>query len=325
MKNKPKNNIIFVFFVLTFVSLKLTAQIDIHSQYYFNEAELNPAMTGLIENKWRIKHFRRYETHDSYTANKNTIYADMKFAFSRQSGEYGLNIKEFTGWILGVGIHDSRVNHGLETDQFRADYLSIAIHKKLKSNNYLSFGVEPGYVRFYDRKNFDMNAGIMFGSNQITCWTEDQYFKTQAGISLYNIFSGFKNQYSSYTPGSRLQVHGGYLIKEPRHVNIFVNAALWHDSKTHFSAGANVLFFPIVHYKFYDRARLGLHYRTSNHLVFSGGLRFYGGGQKTISIDMTASYDMNLGFLDANSSYRRGFEIGIVLTPLRKCWSLSKC
>jgi len=185
--------------------------------------------------------------------------------------------------------------------------------------------VQPGYVRMYDARLFDFNAGLMFGSKQIDCWTEDQYFKTQIGVSGYNILSDFKHNDTTYFPGRRIQMHGGRLIGEPKHFNIFANAAVWYDSKVSFSAGANVLFFPIVHYKYWDRARLGLHYRSSNHMVLSAGLRFYLAAQKTISLDAQISYDFGMQFLDMIPHYKNAFEIGIVLTPLRKCWSLSKC
>lgn len=315
--------LIILLFILTALSAR--SQVDIHSQYYFNELQLNPAMTGLMENTWRLKYFRRQMNHNDYSAVNSTVFADLKFMLNRQAGEYGLNIREFSGWVLGAGLMDHRVAHGLESDLFRADYLSLAVHKLLNKSNYLSFGIQPGYLRMYDERMFDLNAGLMFGSGQIECWTEDQFFRTQLGIAFYNLLSDYKHNDSTYFPGRRMHIHGGYLIKEPKHFNIFANAAIMVDSKTHFTAGANVLFFPIVHYRFYDRARLGLHYRSSNHLVFSGGLRFYGGSQKTISVDMTLSYDVGMGFIDMVPKYRNGFEFGIVLTPLRKCWSLSKC
>lgn len=322
---KKMNFRIFALALLWFISTDGYSQIDIHSQYYANEPMLNPALTGLTESKWRLKLFRRYEMHDDFNSLNKTNYFDMRFTFSRQAGDYGLNIREFSGWMMGVGILVNRVHHGLEDDHLRADHLSLSFHRKLNKNNYISTGIQPGYIRMHEDRSFGLNAGVMYGNGQIECWTEDQYFQTQVGLSAYNILSDFRNNDTSYNPGRRIQFHGGYLIKEPKHFNIFANAAMWYDSRFSFSAGANVLFFPIVHYKYYDRARLGLHYRSSNHIVLSGGLRLYGRGQKTLSIDATVSYDIGLGFLDVQPRYRNAVEFGIVITPLRKCWSLSKC
>ncbi len=312
----------FLFLLSAVLSL---AQTDLHSQYYYNQPMQNPALTGLMENKWKLHHFRRYETATDYKSYNQTIDAELKIVFSKEVGEYGLNIKEYSGMMMGIGILDKRVRHDHETDKFRSDYLSIAFHKIMKNKSYISFGFQPGYSRMYDSKKFDMNAGLSFGSKQVECWTEDQYFKTQIGISAYNLFSEFRHNDTSYFPGRMIQLHGGYLIKEPKHFNIFPNAQMWYDSEFSFSFGATVLFFPIVHYKYYDRGRLGLHYRSSNHLVLSGGFRIYGRAQKTISLEMTMSYDFGMKFLDLEPTYKRGLEFGFVLTPLKKCWSLSKC
>jgi hypothetical protein len=319
------NKTLFICFIIFFSVRFLQAQTDILSQYYYNQPMQNPALTGLMENKWKLQHFRRYENNADFKALNQTWEAEIKIAFSKQVGEYGLNIKEYSGMMMGIGILDNRVMHEMETDKFRADYLSLSFHKILKNKSYFSIGLQPGFSRMYDTKKFDLNAGISFGSNQIECWTEDQYFKTQIGLAAYNIFSDFRHNDTTYFPGRRIQFHGGYLIKEPKHFNIFVNAQTWYDSEFNFSAGANVLFFPIVHYKYYDRGRLGLHFRSSNHLVLSGGFRLYGRGQKTISLDMTMSYDFGMRFLDLEPGYKRGLEFGIILTPLKKCWSLSKC
>jgi hypothetical protein len=320
-----KRETFFLIILTCFTISRAGAQIDIHSQYYFNELMLNPAMTGLIESKWRLKHHRRYISLEEYSENHNTTSFDMKFLFNKKFGEYGFQFKEYTGWMMGVGLMDNRGFAGPVQHKFSSDYLSLAFHKMLKSKNYFSFGFQPGVIQSEARKSFDLNAGIQFGIKQIECWTEDQFFRTQAGFSVYHIFSGKEQNDSVYIPQRKLQFHGGYLIREPEHFNIFANAALWYDTSTHFSIGANVLFFPVVHYRFYDRARLGIHYRTSGHLVFSGGFRLYGGGLKTLSLDLTASYDLGLGFIGIQTGYRRGFEFGLVLTPLRKCWSLSKC
>jgi len=315
-----------LFCLLTIISVRfLNAQTDVLSQYYYNQPMQNPALVGLIENKWKLQHFRSYENRSDFKAQNQTWEGELKITFSKQVGEYGLSVKEYSGMMLGIGILDNRVNHGMETDKFRADYLSLSFHKSLKSKSTLSFGIQPGYSRMYDTRKFDMNAGVLFGHKQIECWTEDQFFKTQIGLAAYNIFSDFKHNDTTYFPGRRIQLHGGYLIKEPKHFDIFINAQTWYDSKFNFSFGANVLFFPIVHYKYYDRGRLGLHFRSSNHLVLSGGFRIYGGGQKTLSLDMTMSYDFGMKFLDLDPGYKRGLEFGFVLTPLRKCWSLSKC
>jgi hypothetical protein len=321
-----KQKIKYVFLIcVSIYSTQNIAQIDVHSQYYFNELMLNPAMTGLVENKWRLQHFRRYEMFDDFNAQNSTFAADFNVAFSKNVSEFGLNIKEYSGVMMGVGVIDNRIQHDLETDKYRSNHISLALHTMTKNKSYYSLAIQPGFLRMYDERMYDVNVGFMFGKNYIECWSEDQYYKFQLGVSAYNLFSDFRTNDSSYFPGKRIQAHAGYLFEEPKHFNIFANSALWYDSQTHFSIGANVLFFPIVHYKYFDRGRLGLHYRTSNHLVFSAGCRLYGKGQNTLSIDAQISYDFQMKFLDLEPSFTRGLELGIIITPLKKCWSLSRC
>jgi hypothetical protein len=126
-------------------------------------------------------------------------------------------------------------------------------------------------------------------------------------------------------PSRKIQAHYGYLLNKFKHFNIALQSIACFDNEIHYNLGATVLFFPIVHYAYFDRGRLGLHYRNSNHLVFSAGARLYGRGQKTMSIDGTISYDIPLTIYNIKPKYKSGAELGIVVTPLLKCWSLSKC
>lgn len=313
----------------------IDGQIDIYSQYYFFKSIQTPAETGLFERRWRVFAGRRYEFHDSkqFHARNQTIAPEIKIPLMKKAGEYGLYMKEYSGNTIGLGIVDYRVHHNNEQDYFRADFFSLALHHQFKRKregrkhqlNYLSFGMQPGYIRMYHLRAFDVNAGLMFSREQIECWTEDQYFRTQIGVSGYHLLSDFRRNDTAYYPGRRLHLHYGQLINTYRHLYFFVNAQTIYDSKFDVLAGVNVLFFPEVHYKFYDRGRLGLHYRSSNHLVLSGGFRLYGAGERTISLDLSGSIEIGMGFLDLTPRYPTAIEIGMVLTPLHKCWPLKRC
>jgi hypothetical protein len=307
------------------ISNTIFAQITIQSQYYNNELFLNPAMTGLIERKWRLKNVHRMQFDQDFHQNNNMIFADYKQVFNKKTGDYGLVMTEFTGYMMGIGLMHNRITHSLETPISQTTNISLAFHKLLKKQNYFSFGIQPGIIQNGEQQYFDLNIGLMFGSNIINCWQEDQYFRSQFGVSVYNAMSDFTEPDSSAIHSRKIQAHYGYLLQKPKHFNIALQSAAWFDNKLHFTAGAVVLFFPVVHYAYFDRGRLGLHYRNSHHLVFSAGTRLYGRGQKTISLDGLISFDIPMKIYKIQPHYKNGIELGILITPLIKCWSLSKC
>lgn len=326
---------IFTCAFLFFLVYKIECQIDLYSQYYFFKPMQNPANTGLFDRKWKLFFSRRYQLHQNkvYNSHNQLISPEIKIALMRKTGEYGVFIKEYSGYMIGLGIIDYRVHHNNENDFFRSDFFSFAIHRQIKRKSenrknqvrYFSFGLQPGYIRMYNLRSFDINAGMILSQEQIECWTEDQFFKTQIGMAGYHLLTESRRNDTSYYPGRRFHFHFGQLINSYKHLYFFVNTQATYDTQIDITVGLNVLFFPEVHYKYYDRGRLGLHYRTSNHLVISGGFRLYGKSARTISADLSGSIEIGMGFLDLIPRYKTAIEIGIILTPLHKCWPLTKC
>ena len=295
-----------------------------HGIFWSPELRLNPAFTGVMPAKWRIRENYRNQAFESGpTIIWNTLSADIKKEITKDVGGYGLKMEEASGNTFGFGIMDDRRRSDTSMAEYIADYFSLSYRRALPGTNSFSIGVQPGYMRNADEKKFDLNAGLLWGKGSVVCWQEDQYFKQQIGISVYNILSDWRE--SSLLPGRELQAHAGFLINKPDNFNIVANGYYRYNGESEFSVGAYVLFFPIVHYAYYDRARLGLHYRSSNHLTLSAGMRIYGRGEKTLTLDGVISYDLPMKFMDFESSYKNAWEIGLVLSSFQKCWSLDKC
>ncbi len=320
-----KNSIlILVVLTLIFAGNQAEAQRP-DGLYWSPELRLNPALTGVMTGKWRIiEHHRNMTFNNGVHLNSNTFSADFRKEIAKTAGDYGLKVQESTGNTIGFGIMDDRHNSDSVGADYIADYFSLSFrHVLKKSKNTIGFGIQPGFMRNETEKKFDLNAGLLWGKGSIVCWQEDQVFKNQVGIAAYNILSDWSD--SSVMPGREVQAHAGFLIKKVEEFNFVVNALYRYNGTSDFAFGTYAMFFPIVHYAYWDRARLGVHYRSSNHLTLSAGLRFYGRGRKTFTLDGTISYDMPMKFLDFESRYKNAWEIGIVITRFEKCWSTDKC
>lgn len=291
--------------------------------FWVPELRLNPALTGVMTGKWRLmEHHRNQTLNSGMDLNWNTISADFRKDITKKAGGYGLVMDEATGNTFGFGVMDNRLRSDSSGVEYTADYFSFSYRHAFKKSTF-GFGLQPGYMRADTNRKFDFNAGLLWGKGSIACWQEDQVFKNQIGIAAYNILSDWSD--TTLMPGREIQVHAGFLIKKIEQFNFVANAMYRYNGTSDFSIGTYAMFFPIVHYAYWDRARLGLHYRSSNHLTCSAGLRLYGRGRKTFTLDGTISYDLPMKFLDFESKYKHAWEIGIVITRFEKCWSTSKC
>jgi len=319
-----KRILILLLLTLIFAGNQAVAQRP-NGLYWSPELRLNPALTGAMTGKWRIiEHHRNQTFNDGVHLNSNTFSADFRKEIAKTAGDYGLKVQESTGNTVGFGVMDDRRNSDSIGADYIADYFSFSFrHVMKKSKNTIGFGIQPGFMRNEDEHKFDLNAGLLWGKGSIVCWQEDQIFKNQVGIAAYNILSDWSD--SSVMPGREVQAHAGFLIKKIEEFNFVVNALYRYNGTSDFAFGTYAIFFPIVHYAYWDRARLGIHYRSSNHLTLSAGLRFYGRGQKTFTLDGNISYDMPMKFMDFESKYKNAWEIGIVITRFEKCWSTDKC
>lgn len=321
MRSLSKPYLLFIFLM---VVLPHTIKAQYSKGIFWNDLlRLNPALTGLMEPKWRFSEHYRNQSTDADRLKWNTLGFDFRKEFTKTAGGYGLKMQESTGRSIGIGFYDDRINYGNDSSRYISDYLSLAYHRSLKKDGIISFGVQAGYMRTESEKFFDLNAGIAYGQGSFECWKEDQFTRIQAGISGYHLTRDFGD--TLFVPGREINLHYGQLIKGRKNFNFILNAKYTYRGIHEFIAGTYVLFFPVVHYRYFDRGRLGIHYRTDNHLLLSAGARLYGKGSKGVTIDGMIGYEMPMRFLDFESPYKSAWEIGIVIVPFKKCWSLSPC
>jgi len=312
------------------LALNSKAQVDAYSQFYNTDMAVNPALTGLMESKWRIQDvFRRqFKNVDSLHYN-NYFGAELMLKFKRTYTNYIVHVDQELNSSIGLGVYTEDQwgrNHYVDgvKAMYQSYFLSIALHKAITKKSDFSVGLQPGLYRSLSQYHPDANIGVLYGFQNIFCWREDQLFKTQIGISAYHVLQDFvKTKDTVYHPVRRLQAHGGILININKVFGLYPNFHLIYDGNKYADVG--VSFYYLHHQRFWDRLRFGTHYRTTQHLVFSGGIRLFPDKEKSLVYELTASYDLNLHNLNVEPYYRNGFDIGITIYPFQKCWSLNKC
>ncbi len=310
-----------LFFIL-FISDKSYSQSDSYSQFYNSELTLNPALTGLIPATWQVKDIYQYQiNNDNLGINTNSLFAEYKFPlFKIHKEDYGLNVKEQPNSMLGIGILDQRRISNKKIN-FRSNYLSIALNTKILSDLYFSLGIQPGIIELKDKDIYDINFGFLFGYKEMWCQKQDQMFKFQIGASVYHISQSYhSNEDSVFTPSRKTQAHASALTDISKKICLVTNVHYVLRKDNYFNLGTTILI--KSHHTNYDRIRFGIHYKTTNHLVWSAGIRTFGKQIDTHTFDICISYDM---MICAKSDYKGAIEISILFSPLKKCWSINRC
>lgn len=296
------------------------------SHFWMREIRLNPALTGIIPAKWKLGYDIRFFRNDNDKTNWSSTYFEAKKVFYKDVGKYAKD-KQPTGWILGYGFLDDRRRGNMDGAYFIANYLSLALLKmstKSYQDSVISFGLQLGFLRDGQRAMFDVNGGFLWGWNPILCWQEDQYFAYQIGVAGYHLFFPFRKKDDIF-PGRTFHLHAGILAKYNKQVYLVLNGLVSYSNQTELVVGGYALLFPEIHYFYWDRFRIGIHYRLSNHLVFSTGIRLFGKARKSLSLELVASYDLPMSFMDFKYPYSHAWELGFYLIPHEKCWNISPC
>jgi hypothetical protein len=307
---------------ILFFYIKSYSQYDSYSQFYNSELTLNPALTGMIPATWQVKDIYQYQTNNNNPGiNTNSLFAEYKIPlFKIHKKDYGLNIKESSNSTLGIGILDQRSISNKKIN-FRSNYLSIALNTKMLSDLYFSFGIQPGIIELKDKDIYDMNFGFLFGYKEMWCQKQDQIFKFQIGASIYHISQSYhSNEDSVFTPSRKIQAHTSALTDISKKIGLVTNVHYVFKKDNYFNLGTTMLI--KSHHTNYDRIRFGIHYKTTNHLVLSAGIRTFGNQINTHLFDICISYDM---MICAKSDYKEAIEISILFSPLKKCWEINRC
>jgi|GEM_PF-1935443 len=321
-----KGKLLFIFSLMMVVSVSIWGQYT-YSHFWMRELRLNPALTGLMAGTWKLGYDKRFFRDDSMKSNWSTAYVEFKKSFYKKVGEYAKD-KEPTGWTIGYGFMDDRRRGNFEHAYYISDYLSVSflkVPKKQEKHDWLlGLGMQLGFLRDGSRNIFDVNVGIVGGKSTILCWQEDQVYKYEWGVAAYHIFQPWRKD-TSYVPGRTIHAHGGALVKYNKNLHLVVQVYGGYSNQPDLVVGGYALLFPDVHYYYWDRFRIGAHYRLTNHLVLTTGVRIFGRSKKSVAMDFVASYDLPMKFMDFKSPYKHAWELGFYIYPHEKCWNLSPC
>lgn len=322
---------LFIVFIGLALTISTYSQIDDYSLFNHTDLYVNPALTGLMESKWRVREvFRRYTGLGDEIYMNNYISAEMRMKFHSTFNNYINHVDQELNSSYGIGIYDERQIYRKQyIDQFKrsysSDFISLALHKAFTKRFNFSVGVQPGFVQTLTNKGFDANIGVLFGFGEQFCWKEDMLFRTQIGFSAYHVLHDLisKKDTSIIKLQSRLQAHGGTLININKKVGIYPNFHLIYSDKMFENIGFTLVY--LEHQTFWDRLRAGINYRSSEHLALSTGIRLFNDKQKGLVYEIALSYDVNLGKFNLDPYYQNAFDISLTIYPFEKCWSLNKC
>ena len=354
-----KKILLFISILCGLYSLAFAQHVQF-SQFYNDDLELNPALTGLvpvtwqpverlnggaesdqvkasglppppgyswidaIPPKWRIRENAQYRQFTDNQLFYNSFSCEYKINFLKSSSNYGLTNQETSKNMIGLGIIDNRGYYRNSINSFSRDFLSLALHKNLFSDVDLSLGIQPGVVIGSKQFEFNVNAGILLGINFEDCWHEDQFFKTQIGVSAINILQNNKSIDTMQIGRRMINAHVSTLVSISSFLGIIPRIYGRYDSIISYNAGLTFIYRD--HGVFVDRERVGVHYSSNQFIVISGGFRIYGEKKQTWSVDFNLSYDFQIRKdAKAYEQYKRGLELAIVVVPTMKCWSLLRC
>ncbi len=302
-------------------SLALQAQ-DIHfSQFYNMPTQMNPALTGHIEGSYRVNLIYRNQW---YSITQGGVFStpglsfDMNFKMGESRNSIGgglLVMNDQTGggdfnnlWLLG----------------------SVAYHLSLdkKEKNYLSFGVQGGYVSKRLDANSQIFADQLDGSGNPTINTMENFANTD--ISGGDLRAGLV--FSSY-PNAKMNYKLGF-----SYMHLLQTEEIFLDGSTENNLPGRIVFFGEGEFMtknpkfrimpevlFMNQASVNEINVTSNFgykvnpsfgLIFGAGYRVLDAAIANVGfeykgVEFLASYDVNLSDLSNASRYQGGFEISL--------------
>jgi type IX secretion system PorP/SprF family membrane protein len=325
--------IILNLWILTFISL-VKAQDPVHSQFYYNRLELNPAFAGNDGvGKFRANLFHR------------NLYRPIKGPFnsSNFSMDYSL-----CNANIGLGLIASNENQGdgfLATNKVEG-VLGIG-PIRIGSNMIVSAGMKIGYVfqnldwsKYTFSDQFDpilgnvrpsvnssivsdfSNAPVIGIGLNLSGWNWKRTFAWNAGFAGNNLFGRTQLGYlSPYILPARYTLYGAITMHRNPAINsnsgrIFTRLDLQDFTGTKFIT--NIL---LGEYYFNNTLNLGLGIRTAlgsttkaiNALIISTGI------QPVSTLKIIGSYEINVsGTANGNT-----FELGMVWVPEQEICALN--
>ena len=161
-------NLLVIAIVLTLSPTQIQAQ-DVHfTQLHAAPLAFNPALTGMFNADARISANYRRQWSSSLLTRPHYVTSAVSFDIKVLDGKEYFKTSGDVLAIGGVFILDRTAQNisNYSRLQKSSTFCSIAYHKKLTDKDYLSFGVQAGYIdkRFYPEKlaYVDFNTGLTY-------------------------------------------------------------------------------------------------------------------------------------------------------------------
>lgn len=345
-------SIVFVIlFQMGFVE-EAKAQDPRFSQFYAAPSQLNPAMTGVFEGRWRF--------HANYRDQWSSILEENPFRTI--AAGFDMRYRIVGSDYLGIGVNVMQDEAGQSHFNTSRAYLSAAYMKQVGGGKYRtddqyliaggSFGFGQNSIdnRLWFSSQYSVSAGIPITSNSSqeafdmeAMLNSDPYMDVSAGLMYYALF------------GENTSVYGGIAMNHLNEPNVSLlengNEKLYRRWIGH--AGGEIPFNPelslmpaiqIMGQGPSFESTFGANFRYSNHdwreLAIRAGL--WGRMTNTVSgknldalivtaileverFNLGISYDMTTSNLNVANNSRGAFELSIIYTHPSKERVRVKC
>lgn len=339
-----KKRFLLIAFMLSLM-FHTNGQTPFYTQQNPTRLNQNAAFTGLGHSTWRLAAiYQQAPLENAYTHSTFSGSFDYRIDPTWRHSDYGQIIERKQRYSFGLGLLSEVRQGSPEHHPYEGWYASAAFHYKPKNDFLFSMGIQPGLFmpsswfpfsklsfssaddslvlpgRAAIRK-FDYNAGILIGYGNIDCWLEDLPKRFVAGIALRH---AKREKRTEVIPGREVYIHASMLLESSRQWGIVPQAALFFEGSTHFSTGFQFLY--RRHFGIADRFRFAFNYKSTGYISGEAGFRLYGTKNQTIGIDVGLSYDYAIKSKSITQPWPQSvIELGIVISPLKKCWGNNQC
>lgn len=316
-----------IFLLLTFIgAVSVSFSQDVHlSQFYTNQQNLNPALSGKYDGAYRVvaNHRNQWRQIGGEPITTAMIAFDQKVYFHSDEIDVGL-----------IVIRDEFAAFSLATNK----YMLTGSYKKVINYNELRAGFQVGltnrstnlssqtfpnqwayqdgvFDRSIDNRESTLNENQNFlDINFGLAWSK-QYrnLKPTAGISLFHINSPEDSYFNNAAAKLKMRslIHAEVLIKLPNNFSLEPRMMyMWNNKAQDALIGANAVkeldqsVVKSVYAGFLYRDGFG---RISDAIIPIVGLEY-----KTVNVGL--SYDVNVNDLSNYSSRKGTYELSVIYT-----------
>ncbi len=312
--------------ILLIGNLHLSYSQDVHlSQFYTNQQNLNPALSGKYDGSYRLvaNHRNQWRQIGGEPITTTMIALDQKIYFHSDEIDVGL-----------IVIRDEFAAFSLATNK----YMLTGSYKKVVNYNELRAGFQVGLTNrstnlssqtfpnqwvyqdgVFDRTVDNLESGLNESQNFLDvnfglAWSK-QYrnMKPTAGISFFHINSPQDSYYNNASAKLKMRtlIHGEVLIKMKNNISLEPRFMyMWNNKAQDALLGGNVV--KGLEESVVKSVYAGVLYRDGFGRISDALIPIVGLEYKTVSVGL--SYDVNVNDLSNYSSRKGTYELSLIYT-----------